>query len=191
MVNLGMLEEGAEHLRIVTERWPWYHGGHHTLGQALARMGREEEAAEVLERAEEARARSARIEHLQNTIRTMPDNPYHHAGLALELRRAGRYDDAMRSYMIARYLAPTDDAILNNIANLHLVSGDSLAAIRQYREILRLDPELPDIWLNLGIVYAISGQTDQARRAWEAALRLDPGHQAARLYLARLAQEED
>jgi type I restriction enzyme, R subunit len=64
-------------------------------------------------------------------------------------------------------------------------------AIRQYREILRLDPELPDIWLNLGIVYAISGQTDQARRAWEAALRLDPGHQAARLYLARLAQEED
>jgi len=186
LVRNRRYEEALTLLREVVDKMPWYRGAQYNFGQALANLGRQEEAKKYLDEAERVRAEDAKIEHLQNTIRSLPNDPMAHASLAFALRRAGRYNDAMHAYKVAAHLAPNNMEVQNNIANLYLIKGDTTAAINQYQMILRHDPALVDIWVNLGIVYAISKNFAAARHAWQNALQLAPDHPAAKTYLARL-----
>jgi len=186
LVRSRKYEEALALLREVIDKMPWYRGAQYNFGQALAHLGRQEEAKKYLDEAERVRAEDAKIEHLQNTIRSLPNDPMAHASLAFALRRAGRYNDAMHAYKVAAHLAPNNMEVQNNIANLYLIKGDTTAAINQYQMILRHDPALVDIWVNLGIVYAISKNFAAARHAWQNALQLAPDHPAAKAYLARL-----
>ncbi|MDZ7363531.1 MAG: tetratricopeptide repeat protein [candidate division KSB1 bacterium] len=186
LVRSRKYEEALALLREVVDKMPWYRGAQYNYGQALANLGRQEEAKKYLDEAERVRAEDAKIEHLQNTIRSLPNDPMAHATLAFALRRVGRYNDAMHAYKVAAYLAPSNMDIQNNIANLYLIKGDTTAAINQYQMILRHDPSLVDIWMNLGVVYAISKNFAAARHAWQKALQLAPDHPAAKAYLARL-----
>jgi tetratricopeptide (TPR) repeat protein len=179
-------EQALEVLREVIEKWPWYRGAQYNYGQALVHLGRQAEAKKYLDEAERVRAQGAKIEHLENTIRSIPHDPMAHASLAFAYRAIGRYNDAMHAYKVAAHLAPANMEIQNNIANLYLIKGDTTRAIDQYRMILEHDPTLVEIWVNLGIVYAISKKFAAARIAWENALQLAPDHPAAKAYLARL-----
>jgi len=182
----GQSEEAVSHLRYVTEKWPWHHGSHYNLGQALIQLGREEEASEYLEEAEQVRAAQAKIDQAENTVHSLPDDPYSHAALAFALRRVGRYNDAMHAYNVALYLDPKDLDIRNNVANLHLIRGDTTEAINQYKLILQQNPTSVNVWLNLGVVYALSGRTEAARNAWMNALNYDPDNPMAQAYLSKL-----
>jgi len=186
-VKLRRYEEALVLLREVAQEWPWHHGAQYNLGQALVRLGRQEEGKKYLEEAERVRAQDAKIEHLENTIRSLPNDAMSHAALAFALRRAGRYNDAMHAYKVAAHLAPTNMEILNNIANLWLIQGDTLKAINQYQMILQRDPTLVDIWLNLGVVFALARDMQAARTAWENALKYQPNHPLARKYLAKIS----
>lgn len=186
LVKNRKYEEALPVLREVMETWPWYRGAQYNYGQALVHLGRQAEAKKYLDEAERVRAQGAKIEHLENTIRSIPQDPMAHASLAFAYRAIGRYNDAMHAYKVAAHLAPANMEIQNNIANLYLIKGDTTGAISQYRMILQHDPTLVDIWVNLGIVYAISKRNAAARIAWENALRLAPNHPAAKAYLARL-----
>jgi len=186
LVKNQKYEEALEVLRAVIDNMPWHRGAQYNYGQALRRLGRQEEAKKYLDEAEHVRATAAQIEHLENTIRSLPNDPMAHASLAFALRRVGRYNDAMHAYKVAAHLAPANMEIQNNIANLYLIKGDTTRAISQYQMILQYDPALVDIWMNLGIVCALSKKYDAARQAWEKALQLAPDHPAAKAYLARL-----
>jgi tetratricopeptide (TPR) repeat protein len=186
LVKSRKYEAALEVLRTVVEKWPWYRGAQYNFGQALVHLGRQNEAKKYLDEAERMRAVGAQIEHLENTVRSLPQDPMAHATLAFALRRVGRYNDAMHAYRVAAHLAPNNMEIQNNIANLHLLKGDTTRAINQYRMILQHDSTLVDIWLNLGIVYALSKQIENARQAWLNALKHQPNHPAARAYLAKL-----
>ncbi|MGH7456110.1 MAG: tetratricopeptide repeat protein, partial [bacterium] len=186
LVKSRKYEEALEVLRAVVDKLPWYRGAQYNFGQALVHLGRQNEAKKYLDEAERVRARDAKIEHLENTIRSIPNDPMAHASLAFALRSVGRYNDAMHAYKVAAHLAPNNMEIQNNIANLHLIKGDTTRAINQYRMILQHDSTLVDIWLNLGIVYALSKQIENARQAWLHALKHQPNHPAAKAYLAKL-----
>jgi len=186
LMQLGRPEQALQYLATVATEWSWHYPSRYNLGQALARLGRGDEAQAVLKQAEALRAAQAKIESMEMVVQARPGDPLAHAGLASLLRRAGRYDDAMRAYQVAYSLDPANLEFQNNIANLHLIRGDTTASIQWYRNILQQDPEFIDVWLNLGVVYAISGHAREAREAWEMVLQLDPGHAAAKQYLARL-----
>jgi tetratricopeptide (TPR) repeat protein len=186
LVKNQKFEEALAVLRAVVDGMPWHRGAQYNYGQALQRLGRPEEAKKYLDEAERVRAIGAQIEHLENTIRSLPSDPMAHASLAFALRRVGRYNDAMHAYKVAAHLAPANMEIQNNIANLYLIKGDTAAAINHYQMILQHDPKLFDIWMNLGVVCALSKKYDAARRAWQMALQLAPDHPAAKAYLARL-----
>ncbi|MCI0698978.1 tetratricopeptide repeat protein [candidate division KSB1 bacterium] len=186
LVKTKQYERALGILREVIEKWPWYRGAQYNFGQALVHLGRQVEAKKYLDEAERVRAVGAQIEHLENSVRSLPHDPMVHASLAFALRRVGRYNDAMHAYKVAAHLAPNNMEIQNNIANLHLIKGDTTRAINQYHMILQHDSTLVDIWLNLGIVYALSRQIENARRAWLNALKHQPNHPAARAYLAKL-----
>jgi Tfp pilus assembly protein PilF len=183
---IGQWQNAEAAYRKVLALEPGYRGAQYNFGQALVHLGRQAEAKKYLDEAERMRAPGAKIEHLENTIRSIPQDAMAHASRAFAYRAIGRYNDAMHSYKVAAHLAPANMEIQNIIANLYLIKGDTTAATNQYRMILHHDPTLVDIWVNLGIVYAISKKHAAARVAWENALQLAPNHPAAKAYLARL-----
>lgn len=182
----GQEKEALRHLVRVIEEQSWHHGAHYNIGRALMRLGREDKAKEFMKKAEELRALDAEIKHLQNTVRSVPNDPFSHAALGSALRQAGRYNDAMHALKVASYLAPDNMDFRNNIANLHLIKKDTLRAIQEYKNILQRDSSQVNIWLNLGVVYALSERPKKARQAWQEVLQQEPGNQRAQTYLQRL-----
>ena len=187
LVKLLRYEEAIALLSEVAAQWPWHHGAQYNMGQALVRLGQAEEGRKYLDEAERVRAEDAKIEHLENTIRSLPNDPMAHASLAFAFRRAGRYNDALHAYQVAAHLAPMNMEIQTNIANLYLLKSDTSRAIRHYQRILQYNPTLTDVWINLGVVHALSHDARAARAAWENVLKYQPEHPLAKRYLAKLA----
>jgi len=191
LVKLDRPAEALEYLQAVAEAWPWHHGAHYNMGQALMRLGRTEEAQAMQEHAEGLRELQAQISHHENTARVQPIDPAAHAGLGTLLRRAGRYNDAMHAYQVALFLDPGNLDIRNNVAVLYLLRKDTTAAIQTFEQILAVDASNPHVWINLGSLYAMSGWPEKAREAWQAALRIDPGNDMARRSLAGLPPPQE
>ena len=186
LVQMDKGNEAILNLRKIVEKWPWHHGAHYNLGRALIKAGQKTEGENYLEQAERVRASQAKIDHLENTVRALPDDPYSYAALAFALRKAGRYNDAMHSYKVALYLEPENFDIWNNVANLYLLQGDTITALVTYNYIVEKNPMLTDIWLNMGVVYALSNQKEKARSAWEQVLTYKSNNISALKYLKKL-----
>ena len=58
--------------------------------------------------------------------------------------------------------------------------------MKEYREALRLKPELPTAHLNIALLYMKRGDTADARRHLETALQVDPNYAPARQALLAL-----
>ncbi len=187
LVKLGRWGEALTPLEAVVQDWPWHQGAHYNMAQVLMRLGRADEAEEMQQYAEELRALQAQITNQTTASRTYAEDPYAHAGLGALLRRARRYDEAMKAYGIALYLDPGNPDFRNNVAVLHLLRGDTLSAIRSFEGMTQADATNVHALINLGSLYAMSGDSDNARRVWEAALRIEPDNDMARRSLARLA----
>ena len=121
-MQLNRGSEAIYNLKEIVRQWPWHHGAHYNLGRALIEAGQQVDGKKYLEQAEQVRAAQAKIDHLENTVRALPDDPYSYAALAFALRKAGRYNDAMHSYKVALYLDQDNFDIWNNVANLYPVS---------------------------------------------------------------------
>lgn len=57
------------------------------------------------------------------------------------------------------------------------------AAAGEYREVLRLQPDLPEAWVNLGLVYYAQSKFEDSARALAAAAKLRPGMRGVSLWL--------
>ena len=186
LVQMDRGSEAIYNLREIVKKWPWHHGAHYKLGRALVKAGQKTNGENYLEQAEQVRATQAKIDHLENTVRALPDDPYSYAALAFALRKVGRYNDAMHSYKVALYLDPDNFDIWNNVANLYLLQGDTITALSTYNYIVNRNHKLTDIWLNMGVVYALSNQKEKARSAWEQVLTYQSDNAAALNYLKKL-----
>ena len=185
-MQLGHEEKAIDNLNIIVDKWPWHHGAHYNLGRALVRIGQNDIGESYLEKAEKLRSKQAKIDHLENTVRAVPDDPLSYAVLAFNYRTVGRYNDAMHSYKVALYLDPSNFDIWNNVANLYLLQGDTTACLETYNNVVTRNPLLTNIWLNMGVVYALSNQKSKARNAWNQILTYEPNNVAAKSYLQKL-----
>lgn len=70
--------------------------------------------------------------------------------------------------------APNDLDLLGWRARLLTWSGDIAGAEQEYRGILRVSRNDPDVWLGLSQVYMREGKVQQAREAIDTAASLDP-----------------
>ena len=186
LVQMDRGSEAIYNLRKIVDKWPWHHGAHYNLGRAFIQAGQKTDGENYLEQAERVRAAQAKIDHLENTVRALPDDPYSYAALAFALRKAGRYNDAMHSYKVALYLEPENFDIWNNVANLYLLQRDTIKALDTYNYIVDRNPTLTDIWLNMGVVYALSNKKEKARNAWKQVLTYQSENVAALNYLKKL-----
>ena len=56
-------------------------------------------------------------------------------------------------------------------------------AIREFRRVLRANPDYLDARVQLGLVYYSLGRWPQAQAEWEAVVSADPERSDARMYL--------
>jgi len=59
-------------------------------------------------------------------------------------------------------------------------------AIREFKEVLKVNKNLPDVFYNLGISYESSNDFDKAKENYLKALELDPEHKMAKDHLDRM-----
>ena len=186
LVQMDRGKEAIYSLREIIKEWPWHHGAHYNLARALIQSGQKIEGQQYLDKSEKIRATQAKIDHLENTIRALPDEPYSYAALAFALRKVGRFNDSMHSYKVALYLDPDNYDIWNNVANLYLLQKDTIKALNTYNYIVDKNPALIDIWLNMGVVYALANQKENAIYSWERALKYQPENVSAIKYLNKI-----
>ncbi len=62
--------------------------------------------------------------------------------------------------------------------------GDYATAIRQYRQAVKLKPDLMPAWINLGVALVHSGRFLEAIDSYRSALALDPHNRQVQFYLA-------
>ena len=140
--------EAIRHLRFCLDRVPSHPTANALMGQALSRQGLPEQA----------------VEHFRMAIEADPNEPgaqLAHLGLdrdaTLNLLRDSRLG-------LARALAALGDSLMGE--------GRYAEAVTQYREVLGIVPDDPDVQFNLAVGLASSGQPGEALDHARAAQRL-------------------
>ena len=76
--------------------------------------------------------------------------------------------------IIKQFQQPGDPDYHNNMGSAHRLRGDTDAAIREFREAIRLRPDDVAFHCNLASVWAEKGEHQEAIREYENGLRLNP-----------------
>ena len=180
------LEKSISYLQEVVANRPWHYWSHHSLGQALYRIGKTSDGQRYMDLAKEMQKDIESIDYWNNLANMNPDQTLLWINLGDAYRQMSRFDEAKNAFQVALSLDPTNVAIQNNLANLYLLSGDTLQAIIRYEAILATDPSLADIWINLGVVHINSGRKTEARKAWVKGLEYDPDNSTLKQYINSL-----
>lgn len=98
--------------------------------------------------------------------------------LSVQLRVAGRLDEAAAVLRRALELEPDSLGARLNLANVLRDQGDLQGAERLYREVTELGPNFGKAWHALGVFLLGRGRNAEARLALERAFVLSPGDAA-------------
>ncbi|MCK6528269.1 tetratricopeptide repeat protein [Myxococcota bacterium] len=169
-------------------------------------LGRALEAGGLLEEAERAFRRAARLDRRDPVSRDL---------LGRVLLRLGRTAEAVSQIRRATELAPFQPAVWNDLGFAWMVAGEPGRAVGALERAVELDPSVSRSRVNLGFALAAAGRDEEAlasfrallgpadayadlglarerrgdapgaREMYRAALRLDPRHGPAREGIAR------
>jgi protein O-GlcNAc transferase len=169
---------------------------HAGLGQALAGLGRNEEAVQALEWAvkrepnvgwivtlAEALGRIGRqqesLHWIEQAIRLRPDFAEAHGAMGLAMEREGRLDDAEACYRKAIKLEPKLVQAHNNLGHVLNQRGRFDDAVESLEQAIRLRPDLAQAYNNLGDAMRGQSRRSAAIASYRQAVHLNPNLQAA------------
>ncbi|HUI06419.1 MAG TPA: tetratricopeptide repeat protein [Verrucomicrobiae bacterium] len=139
---------------------------HYSLGVALERAGRTQEA----------------IGELEQALRTTPNDPWAHYILGVALREANRIPEAISHWEQAVRIDPDFAEAHYNLGLALVVSGgleNVPAAIEQWEQAVRINSGYAQAHYNLGVALARLGRGPEAVAHFEEALRIDPDYAEA------------
>lgn len=144
----------------------------HSLGKALARQGKLDEA----------------IVHYSKALQIRPDyaEAYFCLGAALEEQR--KFQEAISSYSKALQIRPNYAPAHNNLGILLGRKGNLEEAIGHFLKVLEARPDYAEAHNNLGITLARQGKLDEAIRHLSEAVRIKPDYAEASNNLRVLRQ---
>jgi tetratricopeptide (TPR) repeat protein len=142
---------------------------HNNLGEALASVGRREEAAI----------------HYAEAVRLHPGYAPARNNQGIVLAEAGRYAEAEQEFRAALALDPGMVIAESNLATARARLGDYQDAIAHYERALTRDPSNPVAHEGLADSLALLGRLDEAIVHYREALRWAPDTVSARRSLAR------
>lgn len=101
----------------------------------------------------------------QKALRLDPNNAQAHHWYGLFLNTERRFDEAERQLQLARESDPVSLIVLTNLGWLHYFRGDMDGAIRQYRQVLQLNPNFATAWVKLAWALEAKGEFQEAAEA--------------------------
>ncbi len=111
------------------------------------------------------------------------------AKTAVTWQQIGYWRNSFSVYERTLEVTSNNYVIHNNLGSAYANSWDLEAAIREFREALRIYPAYSEAHYNLGIALAMKGATDEAVGELREALRLNPGNSKA-IYNLEIALEQ-
>ncbi len=124
------------------------------------------------------------IPHLEESLRSNPNDPEPHVLLGEALSRSDKLADAAAQFQAAVQLRPSDADAQEGLGMVLTDLGRIAEARPHLLEAIRLRPGDPDSHYNLGRLYGLSGQADQAIAQFAETVRLKPNDAAAHYNLA-------
>ena len=175
---------------------------HYNLGNALAEVGRQEEAVRHFQQAIQIEPRNAKvhynlanalsdlgrldfaIEHYETAVRSNPRFPEAHYNLANALTRLDQVESAIDHYQQAVALNPHYAAAYFNLGNALADQNRLAEAMDQWRQASTLEPKMPGPYIGLGRGLLTLGEPAEAAHQLETAVQLQPSHPEAWFLLA-------
>jgi len=170
---------------------------HLNLGQALAELGRIEEATDHFRQALQLSPNYAEahnnmgnalvqqgrldlaVSHFYEALRILPNFAEAHNNLAVALARQGRFEQATKHYSEAARLNPESAEVVNNLAVALANLGRIDEAISHYYKAVALEPDYAEPHNNLGNALANQGKLAEAIVHYSRALEIKPGYAKA------------
>jgi protein O-GlcNAc transferase len=163
----GRLDTAEPLYRAVLEAEPENPAALSLLGTLCMQTGRDEEAAERLERA----------------VALKPDEAGWLGNLGVVLRKLGRYPEALDALQRALALKPESAETLTNLGLVQHQLGEFVAAIESFQQAIKLRPTLTGPHVNLGNTYLHLEHYDEAAACFRRVLELQPKHVIAQTNL--------
>ena len=162
----GALDEAARAYAAARELEPNHTWSHNNLGKLLSEQGKPEAAARELRRAVECDPSNVEAQYNLGTVEL---------GL-------GRFEPAIVALRAALALKSDLTLARQNLAFAYLQKGDVVGALREYRALTQLHPEMADAWFQCARLLSAAGETAEAQRCLRRALELggDELREAAR-----------
>ncbi len=192
LVKGGRYADAEICYRQVKESDAQYPGAQVMLGFVLKAQGRVDEAREVLERAvviaagdadchyilatllETTGPRDAEILHLRKAIELRPAFDHARRQLIVALARSGRRDEATLLCEQSIAALPNSAELHFYRSNLHLQSGDKVAAIASCQRALALNSQLLPARQSLSRLLLETDQFEQAEASYRSEIQLTP-----------------
>jgi tetratricopeptide (TPR) repeat protein len=135
-----------------------------------------DEARTLLKDGKAGEARSA----LEDLVREHPKDADVYVFLAITLLRLRDPQTAELNIRQALALKPDHVEARTLLAWIESeIRGDFAAAVKDYAEVVRLRPEVPEAYNNLGVAQKRKGEIDHAAASFDRALALKPDYSAA------------
>lgn len=166
----GELPDAETRLRARLARQPFDVAALRMLAELAARLGRNEEAALLLEHA----------------LERAPGFDAARRNYAAVLNRGNRHAEALAEIDALLERAPGDPPLRNMRAVVLGKLGDFDGAIATYEAVLARTPEQWQVWLGYGHALKTANRTDDAVAAYRRAIALKPGFGGAWWSLANL-----
>jgi len=147
---------------------------HSTLGVALARQGKLDEA----------------IRHFTEAVRLNPSDIDAHYSLGQAMARQGKSDEAIRHFSAVLRLKPDHAKARGYLGSIMFAGGMLKEAAFHLSEAVRLDPNYADAHYNISQVMFRQGKFDAAIRHLSQVVRLKPDDAQAHYKLALVLAQQ-
>jgi tetratricopeptide (TPR) repeat protein len=151
--------------------------GYQLLAQLLVQQGRDQEAAQALQRA------------LKSLSLPNSDAAEYYKMMGNCQSRLGKIEDAEASFLKSLELNPTSDEVQSNLGSLFLEQGRIQDAKRRYQDALAANPENDKAWVGLGLCYVALADKDSAHEAFARSLEKNLRNSTAIFHLVKCAYE--
>ncbi|NNC48402.1 MAG: tetratricopeptide repeat protein [Sphingomonas sp.] len=137
-------------------------------------------------------ASDPRIAALRTMLAANPNRPDDWYDLGLLLKRARRYEEALKAYAEAlkRKVERPEEVWLNRAVIHAEALGDPAQAAAELEKAIALNPAYASAWLNLGNLHEDRGAREEARKAYAKAREADPHDAMALMRLAEVTKFE-
>ncbi|MBN1516608.1 tetratricopeptide repeat protein [Candidatus Sumerlaeota bacterium] len=173
--HFGQPAVAARHLAAVVEMQPWSLELRTSLGVALDRCGRSDEA----------------MLQYRKVLDMDPNDVIALSNLGLVLADQGRIDEAIAQLEKAVEIKPDFSFAHGDLGKVLAMNGRLDEGVAHLRTAVKIDPENAVFYNNLGVFLARCGREDEAAAHFRSALQLQPDYAEARRSLEFVLASRD